>query len=372
MKVLYLTTSIRPEDFSLLEEKAQIKPNPAGQNFHQRLIHTLNGFVSLEVVSLLPDREGILQKGKVTDGVISYTYVTSRKSKVARAFFGPKDICAAASKADIIVYDSLSLTLAKASQLIASRQKIQRVAVCTDSPFNLTGTDSFYQKQVISLSSSADGYFCLTNGLNTLFNPANKPNLIKPGIAEEAEQYQNPHPRPYFYYGGALFVKDGTKALIEAYQSSNAAYDLVIAGHGNYEAEVARAAASDPRIRFLGQISKKKNAAYEANASLLINPRLYREDLDDTSVPSKVIEYLTLGSAIVSTRSKDLQTLFPEDINWLDSGEGLLPFLNSHLDENGKLKGIKPNNAQQKVLDILGFEEIGRSFTGFLQNLIQK
>ena len=372
MKIIYLTSSITAEDFALLEQKASIKPNPAGQNFHQRLIHALAKFAEVHVVSLVPNREGLLEEKSFEEDGIRYTYVNPVNGEIKQILFGTSNIVKhVEEQADVVIYDSLSLTIASASKAVAKKANAIRVAICTDSPFNITGANSFYQKQVLSLSSKADGYFCLTNGLNALFNKANKPSLIKPGIAEQIEVPANPHPRPYFYYGGALFVKDGTKALIDAYEGSNADYDLVIAGHGNYEEEVKRASSSDPRIRFLGQISKRDNAAYEANADLLINPRLYRQELDEVSIPSKLLEYLALGSRIVSTKSADLQLLFPDEINWIDDGSQLSEFLNTHLDEQGKLKGVKENTGKEKVLDLLGFEAIGRTFSEFLQKLVR-
>ena len=372
MKILYLTSSIASADFALLEEKASVKPNPAGQNFHQRLIHALAKFAEVHVFSLIPNREMILEENAFEEDGIHYTYINPVNGKIQQVLFGTSNIAKRLDgEFDVVIYGSLSLTLASASKTVAKKANAVRVAVCTDSPFNITGANSFYQKQVLSLSSKAEGYFCLTHGLDSLFNKNGKPCLIKPGIAERIEVLANPHPRPYFYYGGALFIKDGTEALINAYEGSNADYDLVIAGHGNYEEEVKRASMSDPRIRFLGQISKKENAAYEANADLLINPRLYRKELDEVSIPSKLLEYLALGRRIVSAKSSDLQTIFEDEINWLEDGSELSAFLNAHLDESGKLYGIKENTGKEKVLDLLGFEAIGRDFTEFLQKLVR-
>ena len=373
MKIIYLTSSIIPSDFAYLEEKASIKPNPAGQNFHQRLIHALAKFNEVHVISLVPNREHIMEEKSFDEDGIHYTYVNPINGRIQQILFSSSNIAKhVEGKADVVIYDSLSLSIANASKAVARKAKAVRVAICTDSPFNITGANSFYHKQVLSLSGSANGYFCLTSKLNSLFNKNNKPFLIRPGIAEQMETLPNPHPRPYFYYGGALFVKDGTEALIQAYQGSNADYDLVIAGHGAYEGEVKKASLSDPRIRYLGQISKKDNAAYEANADLLINPRLYNPSLDEVSIPSKLLEYLALGSRIVSTKSAGLQALFPDEINWMEDGSDLLSFLRSHLDEHGKLNGVQENTAKQKVLDLLGFDAIGRAFTEFLQKLVRQ
>ena len=369
MKVAYLTTHILPEDFKILEEKAAIKPNPAGQNFHGRLIKTLSGFADVSVISLVPNREGIIPNCVKESNGIKYTYINAKKSKIHRLLFAPLAIAKAiGDDVDVVIYDSLSIPLAKA----AHRCKAKKVAIATDSPYNITGLKPSIADLVVSVSSACDGYFCLTEGLNKLFNKNGAPSLIKMGVAEiEKPAKTNARP-PYFYYGGALFVKDGTEALIEAYNALKPDYDLVIAGHGAYEQQVEEAAKNNPRICFLGQISKEENREYEMGASLLINPRLYRKELDEVSIPSKVIEYLGTAAPIVSTKSADLQQAFPDDVNWISDGRLIQEFLEAHLDKNGKLIGLKKNKAAERLSNLLGQEAVGKDFSAFLQTLIQK
>ncbi len=61
----------------------------------------------------------------------------------------------------------------------------------------------------------------------------------------------SPHNRPYFLFVGRLEYIKGVHTLIEAWKRSSG-YDLLIAGTGSYEAQLRAAAASNPRIRFLG------------------------------------------------------------------------------------------------------------------------
>ena len=373
MRIAYFTSHILPKDFQLLEAKASTKPNPAGQNFHGRLINAIAPFAEVQVISLIPNREGLISEGERNENGLAYRYVDSGNNKIARAILAPgRTAKQVSSPVDVVIYDSLSITLAKAAKKAAKATGAKLVAICTDSPYNLTGTKKSYSDLLVSLSSNCDGYFCLTEGLNKLFNKRGAPSLIRMGIAEFPEKKESIGRAPYFYYGGALFIKDGTKAMIDAYNALKPDYDLVIAGHGTYEKEAEEASNANPRIHFLGQISKEENWDLECGASLLINPRLYRKDLDDVSIPSKVIEYLATGNPIVSTKSEDLKKAYPDDVNWIEDGAELTKFLADHLDKNGKLMGLKENCAAKKLASVLGFKAIGEDITSFLQTLIRK
>lgn len=383
MRIFYLSTALEEDDFALLNSKAIHKPNPAGQNFHNKLIQALAKFAQVEAYSLIPSQEGWIH-AKTFDpyGPLRVHYLESEQGKLSRYLFLGRHIAKTIQgnfpdigKGDCIIYDSLNLSLAKAAKALAKRTGAAQVAILTDAPSNISGAKHAYKTSCIRLSSDADGYFALTSGLVSLFNKKGKPSLVKMGIVDKIPSCPSPLERPYLYYGGALFVKDGTKALIDSYLCARPNIDLVIAGHGPYETILKEKCKLSKRVHFVGQLTKKEHYAYLKNAALLINPRIYSSRLDEVSVPSKVLEYLASGSPILSTPSTPIFEAYRNSINELpNSGEdptaSLFAFFKEHIDENGQVLKIRPNLSPSRIESDLGPYAIGKSLCDFLSSLV--
>lgn len=375
MKVIYLTTHVEESDFLRLVSRAKTAPNPAGQNFHGKIIAALSKYGQVKIYSLIPNKEGILKEGvRIAQNGLCYCYFAPAKTLAQKAFLTYRKIALAIQRDNpgepvTIVYDSLNVTLAKAARLASQIMKAPRVAICSDDPRNISFTRPGYAKAVLQLSSNADGYLCLTKKLNLIFNHDCKKYLLKPGVVEEGKAPKKTLDKPYIYYGGALFEKDGVADLIDGYFSAKPALKLVIAGHGPMEEKLRNLAKEHEDLVFLGQISKQDNYAYEKGAALAVNPRLYNADLDAVSVPSKVLEYLSNAPYVASTLSTSLKALFPKDVNWIE-GENFGSFLKRHLDPKGNLRGLARNKAKEKIASLgLSKETFGRDFYHFLSSI---
>lgn len=382
MRIFYLSNAIEESDFALLNAKAVRKPNPAGQNFHNKLIHALALSIQTEAYSLIPNQEGWLE-AKTFDpyGPLRVHYLEGRGNKIARFLSLPKNIAKKIKEdfpdigeSDFVLYDSLNLTLAKAAKALSKQCGAKRIAILTDDPRNISGTKKAYQKACLSLSSNPDGYFALTKGLVSLFSKSEAPSLVKMGVVEDIPSCPSPLGVPYVYYGGALFVKDGTKALIDSYLIARPNLDLVIAGHGPYESILKEKCKLNKRVHFVGQLNKREHYAYLKNAALLINPRIYSKKLDEVSVPSKVLEYLTSGSTILSTPSTPIFESYENSINLLpNNGEDptahLVKFYKEHVGKDGTIRKVKPNMSPSAIKKDLGPYAIGKALVNFLASL---
>lgn len=375
MNLIYLTTHIYDRDFDGYYGKGIVMPNPAGQNYHGKLIRSLVQKDDVSVYSLPPAVFGITKTKKFPspEGV-SYTYLGTSQNRYLRALFAPKALSKLIVKEHkgrgntIVLYDSLNLTLGKVAKAVAKKLNAKRIAILTDGIHNITGVSPSYQNRIMRLVSSSNASIALTRGLVDTYRLTNKPSYVQPILVEEEEITPKKLKRPYIYYGGALFEKDGTKDLLEAYLSTEPNLDLVISGHGQMELEVAKAAKEHKRITYLGQISKGEHYSYIAGASICINPRRYNKALDDNAVPSKVMEYLTYGKAVASTLSTPIKDKYPKDITWIEGD--LTDFFKAHLDEQGKLIRLKKNTASNKDLTEFGIKKTGQNLHRFLASLI--
>ena len=368
MRIAYFTSHVFGPDFVSAPLLGK-RPNPAGQNFHEKLIKALGKIAEVEVFSYVPLTIDLPEKDFNAFENVSYHYVRTPSNRYLRALVGPRKLYARARKieADIIFYDSLNRACASSAIRLSSSLRIPAVAILTDHPGNITGLSPAYAKSLLSLSSNASACFALTPKLSEAFGFADKPSFVQPILIEkeEVEPYMNE--RPYIYYGGALFVKDGLKDLVEAYQKTRPDFDLLIAGHGPYENELAKIASEDNRILFLGQVDKTKHLSLIKGSALSINPRPYRKEIDDYAVPSKVMEYLCYAPMVASTISTPLKQAFGEDVNWIEGD--LVSFFSSFF-ASGTIQ--KKNTASDRVISLFGLEKTSADLQEFLASLISR
>jgi glycosyltransferase involved in cell wall biosynthesis len=92
-----------------------------------------------------------------------------------------------------------------------------------------------------------------------------------------------PHDRPYFLFVGRLEHIKGVHTLIEAWKRMPN-HDLLIAGAGSYEPKLRAAAASNPRIRFLGPRPQSELGPLYCHALACLVPSLVYETFGMVSI----------------------------------------------------------------------------------------
>lgn len=115
-------------------------------------------------------------------------------------------------------------------------------------------------------------------------------------------------------YTGVLNRVTGVNLLLDAFSKLNSSnYRLVLCGQTDKEFEsfIEEYCSSDSRIKYLGYIDKKKYFDVLIDADLLINPRDISFEQNKYNFPSKIIEYLGTGRAIVSTKFPGYERYLP-------------------------------------------------------------
>ncbi|MGL5406741.1 MAG: glycosyltransferase [Propionibacteriaceae bacterium] len=152
-----------------------------------------------------------------------------------------------------------------------------------------------------------DGFLLLTEAMNEVVNPQCRPHLVIEGIVDQ--QLANQSTRLAkddlltVMYAGALRAEYGVADLIDAFTSLDIPEArLVVYGAGPYSPDVRKAAEQDPRIDFRGHADQSDVVAMEERVWLLVNPRPTQGEFTKYSFPSKVMEYLASGTAVLTTR----------------------------------------------------------------------
>ena len=368
MNILVFTSAMSASDFSSYQDKAKIKPNPSNQNFYYRLIKTLALNNNVSVVSHRPLVKGMfktnyLESNTVMDGNVKFYYTNVGCGKAYKAFKEIKNIKQTAIQAIedfisndfIVITDTLRLNLLKCARRIGNFYNSKVIGMLTDNPLNLSSGSGFIRKQLIKEASNLDGYLSLTSGLVNVFN-SNLPSYIFEGlVSEELEGKKDPIFN-YFYFGGSMYERYGVKTLVDAFHKSNVKSKLVLAGNGPLDKYIESVAQKDYRILYLSQISKEKNIAYMRNSIANINPRPLDKKLDNEFVPSKLLEYLSIGTPLISTKYPKFYSLFKDDVTWIEGNdiEALKSTIESYDISNQEMYLKKAATARRKVFEFYG------------------
>ena len=320
MDLLYLAQVLPDVCLSELAQK-NISYVVAPQKFHRSL---LAGFVSnghnVKVITQLPT--ALDYRASVIEDGIEYCFCSRTKSlfalipgmtnevkRVADTFLNGKFIPQA------ILCDSLNVTLCLGARQIQRHLKIPMVAIVTD----IMGISS-YEGQTIKERIAAwlsnrnlskfDRYVFLTKQMNDHINKRNRPYIVMEGVCPAQDNVyfknnQNVVSKKVFYAGGRP-SKDGVEMLVAAFKLIEGNYKLNIYGHTpNHEKGPDK---DDSRIIYHGVVDNSEIVEGEYKSDLLVNPRPINEEYTKYSFPSKLMEYMNTGTAVVTTRLPGVPT----------------------------------------------------------------
>lgn len=165
------------------------------------------------------------------------------------------------------------------------------------------------RREVATSFTLLDGYVVLTRQMAGVVNPHDKPCLVMEGLVDAEDPVAAPRPavprsgHPTVLYAGALRREYGLETLVRGFQAwPEPEAELVVYGQGDYASELAAIAAADSRITYRGAAPRAEVLQAEREAWLLVNPRPVDQEFTQYSFPSKNMEYLASGTAVLTTR----------------------------------------------------------------------
>jgi glycosyltransferase involved in cell wall biosynthesis len=151
-----------------------------------------------------------------------------------------------------------------------------------------------------------DSYIFLTNEMSKLDPFKNKRYMVMEGITSELKDRNENNvnkKEKYVMYAGALKKEYGIERLVKAFHKLK--YEdiyLYLFGNGAYVDEIRKMEKIDSRIKYFGKKNIEEIIEYEKNAILLVNPRFTKDEFTKYSFPSKIIEYMSSGTPLLSSR----------------------------------------------------------------------
>ncbi len=288
----------------------------------------------------------------------------------------------------IVITDPLNPYISMSARRAARRAGVKTIAIITDLPLFASKMKQrkekvlkrFFQDCIERVSSNEakkyDAYIFLTASMNEVVNKRKRPYIIIEGTAVPPRnnlRTNRSNGKRTFVYAGGVYEKYGVKRLVDAFsQAGLDNCELHIYGEGTYVDELLQVCKMNSTVKYLGCILNTELQEIESNADLLINPRFSDEEYTKYSFPSKTLEYLSSGTAVLSTRLKGIPSEYEPYLFWFDdeSIDGMVrkmqeisAMTREDLQKKGKL-------GQEFVLKYKDNVSQGRKITKFVLSMV--
>jgi glycosyltransferase involved in cell wall biosynthesis len=205
------------------------------------------------------------------------------------------------------------------------------IVVLTDMPGLILPTDNFIARILKKIDAviirfiltNVDAVISLTTSLSDRYTPF-KPVLVFPGILDSTLSQCDISPLSFanrqapfvISYAGGLSKLYGVDRLLDAILliDSNIKLEIRFYGKGDQVTRIKEVAKFDSRVVYCGYVESNHLFSMLCRSDALINPRPSHESFSQMSFPSKLIEYLSTGRPVLTTRiisiPRDMTELF--------------------------------------------------------------
>lgn len=313
MKILYISALIPQKILDDVLHKKKENYVVAPQKFHRNLV---NGFVGnghqIMILSYLPDCISYIPSFN-EDGILYHFCKYTNKPGIKHLQIAKGIYCRInrlkkqGFVPDVLICDILNVSLCLGALCAGKWLKIRTAGIVTD----LLGISEHEEKGWIqrvaakisnSYITAFDYYIILTQQMNDVVNPHNRPYIVMEGLcdAKQLAVSRKGTLKKIFYAGGRP-SKDGIDLLVPAFKrilDDNLQLNI----YGNVPNVPIGPDPEDSRVVYHGLTDNKVIVAEECSSYLLVNPRPTGEEYTKYSFPSKVMEYMATGVPMVTTR----------------------------------------------------------------------
>ena len=402
MDIIYLSSSCSDGKFDELREKGYTQKLPQAQKYHNLLMQGLAAVLDgkLTAISAYPVNQQWTKKfyfprqEEMVDG-IHYIYGTFWNRNILRQISrkqGAKKEIGKLYKANpdcMIVCDVLNFSLAEAARACGKKYGIPVVGIVTDVPGHSSGarrkTLSFVNRQISKYGSKIvarslekyDGYLLLTEAMNAIVNPKNKPYIVIEGhcdskMAQRENTLENKQYPKTIMYAGGIHKEFGIQRLVNAFVAADIpGWECHIYGDGNYQKELTELAKSHRNVNYFGSQPNSLVVENQLKATLLVNPRLTDADYVKYSFPSKTLECMVSGTPLLTTNLPGMPESYHEYVYLVgeETENGFQTVLQKVLALDGQTLHEKGLKAKQYALEEKNNLTQAKKFLEFMEVL---
>lgn len=326
MKILYISACCSSRKMQEIYDSSKVKPMYSIQKFH-RLV--MNGLVrnQVDVTALSAQPISSINNDKIfwkaeseMENGVEYMHIPFLNLPIFRqlilffySFFYTLFWSIRNRKEGRIICDVLNISICMGALYATKIAGAKSVAIVTDMPGLMNSNKQSLIGRTItkinkSYLTSFDYYIILTEQMNAIVNPKNRPYIVMEGLVDvDMQQAEHNEKKDgdikTVIYAGGLYEKYGIKMMIEAFlRLEYTNIQLSLYGMGDMVDRIKEYEKQDARIKFYGAVPNDVVVEAELDAALLVNPRPTHEEFTKYSFPSKNMEYMVSGAPILTTR----------------------------------------------------------------------
>jgi hypothetical protein len=315
MRVLYVSNLCLPQVYENLFEDKRYKSSEAVQKYHRIMAEgfALNG---CEVISLgvVPANKNVRNKFiSLPDGELNgvkYKHLRTINLPIIKQLLNAVGVyfkvLKYGNKESFVICDGLSYLASKAAVLACKLKRLKSVVIITDLPEFFAGTDEKTVKRYNALFDKFTAYVVLTEKMIEKLGYINKPYVVLEGQVDSLEnkmqKIYKKESKKVIMYAGTVQSQYGLKMLVEGFILANlSGYELHVYGNGDYAEEIDRISKVNSNVKHFPSQPNDVIVEKEKEAYILVNPRPADEEYTKYSFPSKNMEYMVSGTAVLTT-----------------------------------------------------------------------
>lgn len=316
MKVIYVSNLCLPQVYEGLFEDKRYKSSEAVQKYHRIMAE---GFAlnDQEVISLgvVPANKNVKKKfislpaGELNG--VKYKHIKTINLPIIKQLLNAVNVYfnilkLGNRKNSFVICDGLSYLASRAAVLACILKRIKSVVIITDLPEFLVGNNKRAVKKYKRLFDKFLAYVVLTEKMAVRLGYTDKPYVLLEGQVDSREERktgrQKQRNKKIIMYAGIVQKLYGLKILVEGFIKADLKdYELHIYGNGDYADEIDKIGKIHKNIKHFPSQSNSTIVEKEKEAYLLVNPRPTTEEYTKYSFPSKNMEYMVSGTAVITT-----------------------------------------------------------------------
>lgn len=236
--------------------------------------------------------------------------------------------------------------------------------------------NEYYSHRMEKLQTGFDSYILLTEHMAKRMGIEDKPAILVEGFSDSSVFENIPdvskNDKKTVMYAGALSKSFNVDALLDGFMQVKGDYELWLFGYGDLIDYIKECEEKDLRIRYFGKVERNILLEHQKAAHLLISVKSPKEDHANYSFPSKILEYMTSGTAVASTKVGGIPKEYFEYIYPIenDSADGIGIAIGSILSLEEIELSKKGKASKKYALTKKNFSKQGEQIANFLRSVL--
>lgn len=363
MHYLFVGYYVDEKTFEQISKKKINNMSVARQKFEYNLIRGLYAQLggNIDFISYVPTNSELHIPNQSCVGEANIKHIPIEKDSIKSVFLVGKrfeeyllDICKKNSDGLRVIMYAVNPIFEHYLLKYKKKYNIKLVTICSEVPELRRYGNSLLSKMKRKLftwfNEQFDGYVFFSAEMRNIVRYKEKQTMVLEGIAPEIRKEPIADKKNIIMYAGGLAPDNKIPFLLECCKEIPEVCEVWICGLGPDEEKIKEVALTDSRIKYLGRVNNEKVLKMEEKAKILINFRSPNEELTKYSFPSKILEYISSGSLVLSTRLLGIPKEYFDYIVPVDSAD------------KEKIKTTIKNNLQLNAADYIAYCKAAQNF----------